>query len=238
VPLRAVLFDVGDTLVQHWKPQTEVRALTLSALRREFGEREWYDRFFDAAIGPTPSSDEGQELRQDTNRWYEEWFRNSRIGIDDIDIDHLRVAVTVPLDLVGSLVPGTPETLRWCKAKGLTVALVTNTLSRGDEEVRRDWERFGLADCIDHIVSSHSAGWQKPHAEIFRRALQLSGCAPADAVMVGDRLRQDVWGAKQLGMRAIWRRPLEGAPQDEIDVAPDAVVDDLTELPAILERFL
>ena len=210
----------------------------LSALQREFGERDWYDRFFDAAIGPAPATEEGQELRQDTNRWYQEWFRNSRIGIDDIDIDHLRVAVTVPLDLVGSLVPGTAEALRWCKAKGLTVALVTNTLSRGDEEVRHDWERFGLADCIDHIVSSHNAGWQKPHAAIFRRALQLSGCAPADAVMVGDRLRQDVWGAKQLGMRAVWRRPLEGAPQDQIDVEPDAIVDNLTELPAILERYL
>jgi putative hydrolase of the HAD superfamily len=237
VPLRAVLFDVGDTLVQHWKPQVEVRALMLDALRRAFGERDWYDRFFDAEIGPARGPEDVDELRQETNRWYGEWFRNSQIGVDDIDIDHLRVAVTVPLDLVGSLVPGTPEALRWCKANGLAVALVTNTLSRGDEEVRRDWERFGLADCIDHIASSHSVGWQKPHEAIFRRALELSGCSASDAAMVGDRLRQDVWGAKQLGMRAVWRRPLEGAPQENVDVMPDAIVDDLTELPRVLERL-
>jgi FMN phosphatase YigB (HAD superfamily) len=235
VSLRAVLFDVGDTLVQHWKPHEEVRGLMRESLLREFGERDWYDAFLDAKIGPGTDVDE--ELRQETNRWYEEWFRNSRVGIDDLDIDRFRATVTVPLDLVGSLVPGTPEALRWCKASGLEVVLVTNTLSRGDEEVWRDWERFGLADAIDHVVSSHSAGWQKPHEAIFRRALDLAASRPEESVMVGDRLRQDVWGAKRLGLRAVWRRPVGGAPQDEVDVAPDAAVDDLTELPDVLSRW-
>jgi putative hydrolase of the HAD superfamily len=231
------LFDVGDTLVQHWKPQEEVRAFMRDALRREFGEREWYEAFLEASIEPGHQHDAQEELRQETNRWLADWFRNSRIGIDDIDIDRFRTAVTVPLDLVGSLVPGTVEALRWCKANGLATGLVTNTLSRGDEEVRLDWERFGLSDAIDHVASSHSVGWQKPHEAIFRRALDLASTDPHEAVMVGDRLRQDVWGAKRLGMRAVWRRPLAGAPQDEVDLAPDAVIDDLTELPRVLETW-
>ena len=238
MPLRAAFFDVGDTLVQHWKPDHEIRAMTRDALRREFGEREWLDRFVEAEIAPGHRRDSEEDLRQETNRWYEDWFRNSQIGLDDIEIDHFRVATTLPLDLVGSLVPGTPEALRWCKERGLSVGLITNTLSRGDEEVRVDWERFGLAETVDHVVSSHSAGWQKPHAAIFRRALELSGARPEDTVMVGDRMVQDVWGAKRLGMRAIWRRPLAGAPQEPVDVEPDAVIDDLTELPAILERWM
>jgi len=206
-----VFFDVGDTLVQHWK-QEENRVLMLEALRREFGERDWYERFLDAEIAPPHTREVEEHLRQETNRWAAEWFRNSQIGIDDIDIDRLRSVVTVPLDLVGSLVPGTSEALAWAKERGLTVGLITNTLSRGDEEVRRDWERFGLADAIDHVVSSHSIGWQKPHAAIFRRALELAGSEPKEAVMVGDRLRQDIWGAKRLGLGAVWRRPLAGAP--------------------------
>jgi len=86
-------------------------------------------------------------------------------------------------------------------------------------------------------VSSHTVGWQKPHAAIFRRALELAGSAPEGAVMIGDRLRQDVWGAKRLGLGAVWRRPLAGAPQEQVDVLPDATIDDLTELPAVLERW-
>jgi FMN phosphatase YigB (HAD superfamily) len=238
VPLRAVFFDVGDTLVQHWRPEPEQRALTLDSLRREFGEREWYETFLEAEIVPGHRHDAEQEFRQETNRWYADWFRNSRIGMDDIDIDRFRVATTVPLDLVGALVPGTAEALRWCKERGLVVGLITNTLSRGDQEVRRDWERFGLADTVDHVVSSHSAGWQKPHEAIFRRALELSGVGPSDAVMVGDRILQDVWGAKRLGMRAIWRRPLAGAPQDAVEVEPDAAIGDLTELPPVLQRWM
>ena len=53
MPLRAVFFDVGDTLVQHWKPQPEIRALTREALQREFGERPWYDTFLEAEIAPS-----------------------------------------------------------------------------------------------------------------------------------------------------------------------------------------
>ena len=238
MPLRAVFFDVGDTLVQHWKPQPEIRALTREALRREFGERAWFDAFLEAEIAPDHRHESEEDLRQETNRWYTDWFRNSQIGIDDIEIDHFRVATTLPLDLVGALVPGTPEALRWCKDRGLIVGLITNTLSRGDDEVRTDWDRFGLADTLDHVVSSHSAGWQKPHQAIFQRALELSGVLPNEAVMVGDRMVQDIWGAKRVGMRAIWRRPLAGAPQETVDVTPDATIDDLTELPAILERWI
>ena len=73
---------------------------------------------------------------------------------------------------------------------------------------------------------------------IFRRALELSGVPASEAVMVGDRMVQDVWGAKRLGMRAIWRRPLAGAPQEPVDVEPDASIDDLTELRAVLERWM
>src|SRR5439155_216964 len=189
------------------------------ALVRAFGERELYDAFVSAEFGPA----EGAEAhRQETNRWVEEWFVNSGYGLDDVPVDRLRSAGSVPLDLVGRLVPGAADALRWSKSRGLVVGLVTNTLWRGDDEVWEDLRRFGLDDAVDHVVSSHSVGWQKPHEAIFRRALDLSGVPAADAVMVGDRMVQDVWGAKRLGMRAIWRRPLAAAPQETVDVDTSA----------------
>ena len=235
MPLRAVFFDVGDTLVEGWAPRDRINELTRKALVERFGERHWYDAFVTAEFGPSASD---EKHRQETNRWVEEWFTNSGFGLDDVAVDSLRSAGTVPLDLVGRLVPGAEAALRWCKAHGLTTGLITNTLWRGDEEVREDARRFGFDDAIDHIASSHSVGWQKPHRAIFERALSLAGARPADALMVGDRMLQDVFGAKSLGMRAIWRRPLEGAPQEAVDVVPDATIEDLTELPAIVEKWL
>lgn len=243
--LKAALFDVGDTLVEHWAPRDKLNELAHTVLRREFGDRNWYQRFLEAEFGPNTRSLTGltshaapseDELRQETLRWYADWFRNSSIGIDDIDIDRLRVAVVIPLDLVSTLVPGAPEALRWCKSQGLRVVLVTNTLARGDPEVLEDWRRFGLADAIDGVVSSHSVGWQKPHRAIYDRALAIAGARPEEAFMVGDRLDADILGAKRLGLHAVWRRTEH--PQPIVDAAPDATVTDLTELPAVIAPWL
>ena len=239
MPLRAVFFDVGDTLVEGWIGRERTNELVREVLRREFGERDWYDRFLDAEFGRHHGdhSDEAA-LRQETHRWYEEWFRNAQIGIDDIDVNRLRIAATAPLDLVAKPVPGAFPAVRWCREKGLKVALVTNTLSRGDEEVWEDWRRFGLADAIDAVASSHSVGWQKPHPAIFERALELTGAHAGETVMVGDRMDADVLGAKRLGMRAVLRRT--GSPDAirDVGVSPDAIVDDLTTLPDVLNAWL
>jgi FMN phosphatase YigB (HAD superfamily) len=247
VVLKAAFFDVGDTLVEHWAPKEQLNELLREALRREFGERVWHDEFISGTIGPTaPSvsqsgsaehltSDE-QRLKQETLRWYAEWFRNAQIGIDDVDLERLRVAMTVPLDLVSTPVPGAFSAVRWCKGKGLRVVLVTNTLSRGDDEVWEDWRRFGLADAIDGVASSHSVGWQKPHRAIYDRALAIAGARADEAFMVGDQLGADILGAKRLGMRAVWRSTEHEQPK--VNVEPDATIADLTELPAVVTPWL
>lgn len=247
--LKAAFFDVGDTLVEHWAPKEQLHELAREALRREFGDRHWHDEFIGASLGRSAPSDwemipahlaedERREraLRQETLRWYEEWFRNAALGTDDIDLERLRVAMTVPLDLVSTPVPGAFTAVRWCKAQGLRVVLVTNTLSRGDDEVWEDWRRFGLTDALDGVVSSHSVGWQKPHRAIYERALEIAGARPEEAFMVGDRLDADILGAKLLGMRAIWRRTDQEQPK--VDIEPDATVTDLTELPAVVTPWL
>lgn len=246
VGLRAVLFDVGDTLVDHWIGPERTNDLLREALRREFGEREWYERWMTARIEPPRSGPAdlsaiaaGAEdlFRQETLRWYADWFRSASIGIDDIDADRLRATMCVPLDLVSTPVPGAFAAVRWCKAKGLAVVLVTNTLSRGDAEVWEDWRRFGLADAIDAVVSSHSLGWQKPHRRIFERALELAGARAEEAVMVGDRLLADIWGAKRIGRRAVLRRTAAD-DQAPVEVEADAAIDELTELPGVLSAWM
>lgn len=59
--------------------------------------------------------------------------------------------------------------------------------------------------------------------------------APAARVMIGDRQVDDVSCAKAAGMRAVWRRNDRGFPAAE--VVPDAVVDRMSELPALLRSW-
>lgn len=42
----------------------------------------------------------------------------------------------------------------------------------------------------------------------------------------------------QVGLRAVWRLPKSGLPQAKIEVEPDAVVDELTEVPAAIAGWL
>ena len=229
--VRAAFFDVGNTLVEHWLPSEKLHPIIRGDLVAAFGERDWYDALIAADIRPAA----GEAHRQETNRWYATWFAAQGIACD-VDIDRLRSAFAGPIDLVSTPVPGAADALRWCKAQGLQVVLVTNTLSRGDAEVTRDWERAGLADAIDAVVSSHDAGWEKPHPAIYRRALDLARVEPAEAFMVGDDPVRDVRGAQAVGLRAIWRRT--AYHRLPADVRPDALVDRLDQLPDVVRPWL
>ncbi len=231
--LKAAFFDVGDTLVEAWKAPELLHPLQRARLVKAYGEREWYEAFLAARHG----GDDEDPAPQQTLRWIEDWLRGAKVPSDDLDFDRIRSALVLPFDS-DMLTPGAPDALRWCKGRGLRVVLVSNTLWRGDADALEDWRGFGLADVIDGAVTSHSVGWRKPHPAMFERALELAGCAPAEAFMVGDRLRADIRGAKQLGLRAVWRIPKSGVPQADIDVRPDATIDELTELPGAVAAWL
>jgi len=232
--MRAAFFDVGDTLVEAWRVPELMARLQRRRLVDQYGERDWYEAFLGARHG----GDDEDPSPQTTLRWIADWLREAKIPADDLDVDRIRNSLTLPLDEIGALTPGAGEALRWCKARGLAVVLVTNTLWRGDAEVWEDWRRFGLAQYIDGVASSHDVGWRKPNRAMFERALHIAGCAPADAFMVGDRLRADIWGAEQVGLRTVWRQPKSGVPQADITVIPDLTVDELTELPAAVAPWL
>jgi FMN phosphatase YigB (HAD superfamily) len=54
--------------------------------------------------------------------------------------------------------------------------------------------------------------------------------------MVGDRMRDDVQGAKGVGMRAVWVRNSNPYPAPE-GVIPDAAIGGLSELPDVLRSW-
>ena len=65
-------------------------------------------------------------------------------------------------------------------------------------------ENFGVRKYIDLIIASAEEGVSKPDRRIFEIALERSCCKPENAVMIGDRIDNDIVPAKQLGMKTIW----------------------------------
>ncbi len=93
-------------------------------------------------------------------------------------------------------------------------------------------ERCGLEGLFDFVVFAQEHGFLKPDPRAFAIALQRAGCARSELLHVGDSLVNDVMGAQNAGIRAIWLNRA-GLPNDEgIEVACE--MRTLVELPAWL----
>lgn len=97
--------------------------------------------------------------------------------------------------------------------------------------------KLGILKYINLVIASAEEGVSKPDRKIFDIALSRAGCKPENAVMIGDRLDNDITPAKKLGMMTV--RVKQGYAkywkvncQDE---QADYEVDNLTE---ILELFM
>ena len=63
---------------------------------------------------------------------------------------------------------------------------------------------FGILEYIDLVIASAEEGVAKPDKRIFEIALERAMCKPQHAVMVGDRIDNDIVPAKAMGMKTIW----------------------------------
>ena len=86
------------------------------------------------------------------------------------------------------------------------------------------------------IVASAEEGIAKPDRKIFEIAMGRADCRPEQAVMIGDRVDNDIVPAKKLGMNTIWIKRGFGQywhSTDETEKA-DYTVDDIMQICDIL----
>jgi 2-haloacid dehalogenase len=109
---------------------------------------------------------------------------------------------------------------------------VTATLSNGHLALLAELLKF--ADLrVDVVLSAQLAGGYKPDPEVYRTALRLLDCQPAEAGMVAAH-PSDLRAAAALGLRPIFvRRPLEWGPGDPPAEAP--VLDGLLQADGLAE---
>ncbi len=70
-------------------------------------------------------------------------------------------------------------------------------------EVLNVLEGHQLLSCFDVRAISGDIGLRKPDSKIFEYALNAAGCIASEAIMIGDRIDNDIIPAKRLGMRTI-----------------------------------
>ncbi len=220
--LQAVLFDVDFTLA---KPGPLLGGPGYREAAGRFGlalEAERYPAAREAAI---VDLEHHPELDHDEEVWVrftEDILRG--MGGEGPDIREIALEITrgweqsENFELYEDVLPTFAE----LRGHGLRIGLVSNTSRDLDVFIRH----FGLE--VDAWLSSGTHGKVKPSPTIFRAVLGLLELDPRQAAMVGDSPKDDVEGARALGLRA-FLLDRDGRHPD----APDALAD-LRALPAAL----
>lgn len=123
--------------------------------------------------------------------------------------------------------------LKQLSAKGFKIGIIANQ-SFGTVDRLQKW---GLLKYISLVLSSAEEGVAKPEPEIFIRALNRADCKPCEAVMIGDRLDNDICPAKRLGMNTIWLKQGIASYQYPVsdDMKPDYTINNLIDILEILK---
>ena len=199
--IRAVLFDLDDTLVDHQHASraaiagvrdrfAALHAKELDVLVRE-NQRIVDSMHHEVAIGRRGVADARIER-------YRRLFAYVGHGSERASAAaelHRRVYQSSR-----KCVEGAVELVTLLHAR-LRVGVITNNTAA---EQREKLATFGFAPHVDVLVTSEEVGVAKPDPHIFRTALARLACEPYEAVMIGDAWVQDVLGATEAGIRALW----------------------------------
>jgi FMN phosphatase YigB (HAD superfamily) len=213
MPIRAVFFDVGETIVDE---------------SREYGT--WADwlgvprHTFSAVFGAVIAR--GLDYRQA--------FRVFRPDFDLAEERQRRVEAGRPETFAEeNLYPDARPCLSALRGQGLLVGLAGNQTARAETILRE------LDLPVDLIGTSDGWGVEKPSVSFFQRVIQEAGC-PADQILyVGDRLDNDVRPAQQAGIpTALIVRGPWGYILDMPSVSDGCLfrLDSLAELPDLVRK--
>jgi putative hydrolase of the HAD superfamily len=218
--MRAVLFDLGNTLVSYYAA-ADFGPVLRQCLRRCVRDLE-----------SDPGVDEDELFRRALTLNVERpdhavWPLADRLrilfGYDGFDLEThqlLTAAFLEPIFATAVVDSEALSTLAALRERGLATAIVSNTPWGSPPPYwRAELARHDLLAAVDEVVFCGDVGYRKPHRAPFERALDRLGVQAADAVFVGDDPHWDVTGAEQAGLR-----PLLLAPKGREAVVPTVTV--------------
>ncbi len=244
-PIHAVLFDLGDTLVDLGEGRGDYEDRVFARAGRI------YDLLASAGLDLPERDSFSHRLADGTEERYRQALAD-RKGIDIYTVlSHIYQEMNLPVE--ASLLEASAETycnggpapaplregardlLLRLREEGLRLGVVSNTIQPG-RFLDAALQRRGILDFFPVRVYSSDQGVAKPHPAIFQAALRALGATAAESLYVGDRLEADIAGAHGVGMRAVLVA-VPHRPERDSSVQPDARITSLMQLPDVLASF-
>lgn len=131
-----------------------------------------------------------------------------------------------------ALRPGIAGFLTTCAGRGISLAVVSNTLSGA---AHRDFlAKAGVGRLFAAQIYSDEAGVRKPNPQMIWNATDVLGVSPASCWFVGDSKRRDIACARRADIGTAILMPSSRRDSGGTQPEPDVVVTDGNDLEALL----
>jgi len=230
--LKAVIFDLGDTLTNHHKEKVNPFR---SKLLRKYGypisenqlkqaSEATKTKFLKKYYGSVEVHKSRNNFRMKLQYLGYKPEESTLIKMEKEDSKFWRENV--------SLYPGAESILKHCKSKGLKIAVISNSTRGG---FRKIVKRLGIHRYFDFVLISQEIGYEKSSLVPFKMALKKLKVKPEECLMVGNRPDEDM-KAKNVGIRTClveyFKFPLGGKPEK-----PDFKINDIRDLKGIIDKL-
>ena len=259
--IKAVFFDLDDTLLWDKKSVAEAFAATCRLAQEKYGVDEAeleaavreeasslyssYDTYeFTKLIGINPfeglwgnfedDHEQFREMKKMVSRYRRESWINglSRLGIKDEAFGaNLAEEFRLQRGKLPLVYDETFYVLNQLQGKYNLLLLTNGSPDLQNTKLAMTPE---IAPYFDHIIISGAFGRGKPDPSIFEHCLERMGIEKEEAIMVGDNLMTDILGANRVGMKSVWVNREGG---EKGTVVPDFEINDLRELLTILDTL-
>lgn len=212
--VKAVTFDLWETLLFERdgsnSQRRAVRCRNLVHVLNRVGLRISAEQV-ELALNETISSllkiwDKNKDVTHlDHIQLFVKYASRGKLVLKEEWIGELSMAYVLPLfEVPPYLNPDAPKLLRWLRDQNKLSGIICNTGLMPGTELRRFLSKEGVAKYFDLMIFSDEVRIRKPDEGIFHLAARGLKTKPQEVVHVGDNLKSDVWGAKNVGLRAIY----------------------------------
>ncbi len=247
-PLKAITFDIWDTLVHDDSDEPKRRARGLPTKREHRRQLLW-----EALARHAPIDRERVNLAFDVadaafNKVWREhsitWPIVERLKIalaglgralPESDLAALGMALgRMEIDIPPDMIPGAIEALADLSRR-YRLAIASDAIVTPGSNLRQLLDHYGMRRYFSGFAFSDEVGHSKPHRAMFESAARQMGVALEEMVHIGDRDHNDVKGPQALGMKAVLFIATRDADRDR--TSADAVCASFAELAATIDRL-
>lgn len=232
MPVRAVLFDLDDTLIDHsyatiaaTKAAVALEpALSAASLDQVVAHSQMLlERLHPRVVCGELTFDQARIER------YSELLR--AFGCSTGKAEQLAAVHVQAYRSAERAVPGAKALLAHLDERGIALAIVSNN-TRAEQEAKL--RRISFFNYFSAIVVSGDHQVAKPDPALFAVALRKLGVAAEDCVHVGDNWDSDVCGASAAGIRCVWLNRFKQERRASPDAGEIYGFDDLNAVVAAL----